>query len=160
MGIRTTEFSRLNVQEWLIHLVHVSPTPTFKLSLMILWMIWKRVKTKQRWKKPEDGWIKLNFDGEWEEMTKCCGVELIATISAAIVAQQLGLSGKWCMFERDSVVIIAAVNGEGEDFSPLTPIINDVRVLINDFSQIKFYHVKREANQVAHRLARTGMSCS
>ncbi|KAM1068318.1 hypothetical protein ACFX2A_000299 [Malus domestica] len=126
MGIRTTEFSRLNVQEWIIHLVHVSPTPTFKLSLMILWMIWK----------------------------------LTATKSAAIVTQQLGLSGKWCMFERDSVVIIAAVNGQGENFSPLTPIINDVRVLINDFSQIKFYHVKREANQVAHRLARTGMSCS
>lgn len=41
LGIRTTEFSRLNVQEWLIHLAHVSSTPTFELSLMILWMISK-----------------------------------------------------------------------------------------------------------------------
>lgn len=87
-------------------------------------------------------------------------VQLIATRSAAIVAQQLGLSGKQCMFEGDSVVVIVAVNDQGEDCSPLNPIINDVRVLINDFSQITFQHVKREANQIAHRLARTGMGCS
>lgn len=79
---------------------------------------------------------------------------------AVVLARNLSLNRNNCIFEGDSVITIAAMNGQGEDASPLGPVINDIRSFVKDFSHAKPCHVKREANQVAHRLARAGMGCA
>ncbi|KAM1030593.1 hypothetical protein ACFX13_035199 [Malus domestica] len=57
-------------------------------------------------------------------------VGVSAARSAAVFAQWIGLSGQRCVTEGDMVIIIAAMNGHGEDCSPIGPIINDARELI------------------------------
>lgn len=48
------------------------------------------------------------------------------------------------VFEGDSLITLAAMNRQEDD--------NDIRAFLQAFSQPKFNHVRREANQVAHRL--------
>lgn len=61
--------------------------------------------------------------------------------------------------EGDSCVAIGAVNQQEEDYSTLGPIINDIRGLLQGLENITINFVHREANKVAHRLARVGLEC-
>lgn len=67
------------------------------------------------------------------------------------------------VFEGDSILTIAAMNNQGnqiEDCSSLGPLINDLREFLTVIPQKKLSHIRREANQVAHRLARVGIGSS
>ncbi|XP_070672560.1 uncharacterized protein [Malus domestica] len=128
---------------------------------------------------------RYNFDGAWEERTNRGGskvilrnnhgdfvavlsarvefaasvlhVELLAAESALLFTKQIHHHESQVVLEGDFLITIATMNGHGDDSYPLGPIINDIGALLSDFLQTKLHHVRREENQVAHRLARAGV---
>ncbi|KAM1348930.1 hypothetical protein ACFX10_003132 [Malus domestica] len=64
------------------------------------------------------------------------------------------------VLEGDSSVAIAAVSRQEEDNSLLGPIINDIRGALHGLNGVMLQFVHREANNVAHRLARMGLGVS
>lgn len=75
-------------------------------------------------------------------------MKVSAARSAAVFAQWIGLSGQLCVMEGDTVIIIAAMNGHGEDCSPLGPIINDAWELIKGFSHIQLTMLKERLTKL------------
>lgn len=60
-------------------------------------------------------------------------------------------------FEGDSIMAMAAMQKKEEDFSPIGPIINDIGDCLQGLANSQFSHAQKEANHVAHRLARAGI---
>ncbi|XP_050137687.1 uncharacterized protein LOC126614090 [Malus sylvestris] len=136
-------------------------------------------------KKPQNHWLKFDFDGAWVENEGIVGVGVIVRdhlgkFVAAMAMQILGVTSplhaemeaaravvlfaqKWeanmVEFEGDASLVIVALNlDEVSDFSPLVHVTNDARHFLRAFPQIKLSQVRREGNMVAHRLARCGLS--
>ncbi|TQE03356.1 hypothetical protein C1H46_011007 [Malus baccata] len=152
---------------------------------------WNMVQPKtksdgvQKWRKPEKGWFKCNFDGVWDEhvagggvgivirdavgefvaaaavkmegITSAMLVETLAAREAALLVQQW--RAQKVILEGDALLVIAAVqNGENVNHGPLGHLFNDIRTLLQPFPQWKAKSVNREANFVAHRLARRSLT--
>ncbi|KAM1514962.1 hypothetical protein EV1_013999 [Malus domestica] len=67
--------------------------------------------------------------------------------------------GSQVIFEGDSSPSLAKMKNMGDNTSNLGPLTNDIRSFLSDISQKSFSLIQREANSVAHRLARTGIGC-
>ncbi|TQD81099.1 hypothetical protein C1H46_033348 [Malus baccata] len=53
-----------------------------------------------------------------------------------------------------SLQIVTALNGASMDVSPIGPIIEDAKVLLLLIAEATASHIRRQANSVAHKLAR------
>ncbi|BFG31609.1 hypothetical protein CerSpe_178830 [Prunus speciosa] len=72
-----------------------------------------------------------------------------------VLALSLGTTSP--IFEGDAAVVVAAVNRAGQDYSNIGTIVEDVRHLQKQFPGSLFQFTYKEANGVAHRLARFGL---
>ncbi|VVA39380.1 PREDICTED: reverse mRNAase [Prunus dulcis] len=81
--------------------------------------------------------------------------EILATHEGVVLALSLGTTSP--IFEGDSVVVVAAVKRAGHDYSNIGNIVEDVKHLQQQFPSSLFQFTPREANGVAHRLARFGL---
>lgn len=61
------------------------------------------------------------------------------------------------VFEGDSSLVMAAMNGQDDDCSPLGPIINDLHFLLKTLPRQVLNHVQRESNSARHSLDRVGI---
>jgi ribonuclease HI len=66
--------------------------------------------------------------------------------------EKLGCSS--VVVESDSLELIQACNGESEVWSPYDAILTECFVKTSNMFNISFKHCQRDANQVAHELAR------
>ncbi|KAM1011190.1 hypothetical protein FF1_046429 [Malus domestica] len=133
---------------------------------------------KQRWYKPERGWIKCNFDRAWNERTRnegigvilrnCNGgfiaaylgsfesvtsplhVEMIIARRAICFVIQICSSDVQMVFEGYSLITLAVMRCTRDDTSIVSPIINDIRLFLLQLSHVKLNHVRNEANFGAH----------
>ncbi|MBA0722514.1 hypothetical protein Golax_003187, partial [Gossypium laxum] len=138
------------------------------------------------WKPPQDSWVKLNFDAAYKIQTKrsCLGfiirnergkvmgsgVTLHGNILDAFLAEartcyQGLFFAKETGFvkvevEGDSKTVIEKINQERFYRADLDSVIIDIKSTGRTFHQIRFKHVRREANWVAHFIAREGHSRS
>ena len=125
----------------------------------------------QTWRKPEEGWLKCNFDGTWDEhgavggagivlrdaagefvaaaaikvagITSAMLAETTATREAALFVQQWRLQK--VILEGDALLVIAAIQNDLDvNYGPLGNVLNDIRMLLQPFQQW------RDANTVAH----------
>ncbi|KAM1819784.1 hypothetical protein TB1_001425 [Malus domestica] len=153
---------------------------------------WNAVQPKtklaevQKWWKPEEGWIKCNFDGAWDEQNKRGGVgiiirdaagEFIAAMALKLEEITLALMAeiaaarevalllqRWnsqkVILEGDTLlVIIAAVqNNLNVNDGNFGHILTDIRRLLQPVQQWKANFVRRDANAVTYRLARRGLT--
>ncbi|XP_073130840.1 uncharacterized protein [Henckelia pumila] len=62
--------------------------------------------------------------------------------------------------ESDAKIVIDALNSSVSDHSSLGLLIEDCKLLVEEFQSCLFYFVRRSANQVAHALARAVGSLS
>ncbi|MCH81027.1 cytochrome P450, partial [Trifolium medium] len=137
-----------------------------------------------QWQKPSHGWFKCNVDaGFHKELNKTssgwcirdhlgrfilaettwmdgnCSIlegEAIALLEALKVMTQRGISH--VIFETDSKTVVDAIHhlrGGSSEFSFIIRRINNI-LLCNPNFKVKF--VKRQANMVAHTLARAAIS--
>ena len=133
------------------------------------------------WTPPPPGWLKINFDGAMFKDRKLAGlggvirndyglimaaftqtiplptsiemVEVLAARSALVLAKELCLNQ--VLLEGDSEIIINALSNGGRDSSSYGHILLDIKLLTPAFMGVSFCHSRRQANKVAHRLARS-----
>ena len=58
------------------------------------------------------------------------------------------------VIETDALKVSSAVNSSNRNLSSFHDLISDIRCLLSSFSRISVIHTKRQANMVAHGLAR------
>ncbi|XP_042958180.1 uncharacterized protein LOC122293763 [Carya illinoinensis] len=139
-----------------------------------------------RWKKPDALASKSNWDAAIDVTNKRVGIGIIIRDSegeifaclclrvnnllkpvcveacalrrAMFFCLELGCSN--AVFEGDSLVVVNAANSEGEVGTDYSVIIEDTRKMLNNNVRwsVKFTH--REANNVAHILAKLALDCS
>jgi ribonuclease HI len=134
-------------------------------------------KPKQRWKPPEDGWVKVNTDGSFNGCLGCgAGVAVLRDHHGKVLAAQVRWLGPIhdalaaealaaydslqiaalqgfarIVLESDSEVLVAALNSSSLDRSAVAGICHDIRELSRSFSDFKVYFVRREANALADK---------
>ncbi|KAK4402961.1 hypothetical protein Sango_1036800 [Sesamum angolense] len=75
---------------------------------------------------------------------------------AARLAVDFGIEQDWrnCLIEGDCILVIQKLLVAKEDASTIGPIISDILRLSHFFGSLSYPHVKRNANSVAHYLAK------
>lgn len=137
---------------------------------------------KQLWRPPDSGMLKLNFyasfikesgfsfvavlatNNEGQFMGACTypyGDVLDAVVAEARVCERallfaVELGWTRIQLEGDSLTTIKKLNSEEEDRLILRPIINNIRVLRQQFVNVSYFFVLRMLNCVAHTLALEG----
>ena len=141
---------------------------------------------RPRWKPPDTGFVKANFDGAFFEDISAAGIgmavrnehgevvatmaekvpvpdsvftlEALATRRAVLFVQELGLRN--VVFEGDSTSSIQAISNRLFTHSSCGHIINDILLFVNSFQSFSFSHVCWQGNTLADALAkRARLSC-
>ena len=141
---------------------------------------------RPRWKPPDTGFVKENFDGAIFEDISAAGIgvavrnklgevvaamaekvpildsvftlETLAARHAVLFVQELGLHN--VVFEGDSASSIQALSNRLFTHSSCGHIINDILLFVNSFQSFSFSHVCRQGNALADALAkRARLSC-
>ncbi|XP_041016296.1 uncharacterized protein LOC121258801 [Juglans microcarpa x Juglans regia] len=86
------------------------------------------------------------------EVSKAESVELLAMLRGLQFSSQMGLSK--IILESDSLILVEALQVEGESLLVLGNLISEVKRMLHQFQEAKVQHVPRMGNQVAHCLAR------
>lgn len=141
-------------------------------------------RAKAKWQKPPLGAIKINVDGAFQGLTGMGGGGIIARDSAGcfvaaracklghvsspehaealalrealLFAQDIGPCPK--LIESDAQRVVHLVQTAHEDRSHLSFLFSDCKFLFSQLENISFQFAFREANRVAHRLARLAIS--
>ncbi|KAK8596854.1 hypothetical protein V6N13_001461 [Hibiscus sabdariffa] len=126
-----------------------------------------------------EGYIKINTDGALDRVSRSVGLGVVARDSHGIVlgglSQQSPSSSDvlhveflavhagvlmardkgWrnVILETDSITIVNKFNRLGPDLSTLSPLIDDVRLLLAEFADCRVIYVPRTCNLVSHTLA-------
>ncbi|XP_070668779.1 uncharacterized protein [Malus domestica] len=137
------------------------------------------------WRRSEEGWFKCNVDGAWDERAAVGGVGVIirnaardfiealamkmtavgspmqAEIAAAPEAAVFAL--QWMteqlILEGDALLVIAAIQNKAMvNHGSFGHLLEDTRRILQSFKTWKAGYVRRDANSVAHRLARFGLT--
>ncbi|XP_045791667.1 uncharacterized protein LOC123886391 [Trifolium pratense] len=154
--------------------------------MVVLWRTDPSVQPRveeHKWKKLATGWVKCNVDasfsslsnrvgigicirdelgayvlGKYEQFTLLCDVKIgkaLDLLSALNWAHELNLGP--VDLELDSKVVVDKFHSNKSDDTELGDIISHCRQLFFNFynnSSVKF--IRRQANKVAHRLAKAG----
>lgn len=138
-----------------------------------------------KWEKPPDGLLKINVDAALDIPSRKAGIGLVIRNSTGnfIAARMIPLMDVFKPDEAEAIGVKEALkwleekhiddvqvetdclkvfNGVCTDFlvTSFDLIINDIREIARDFSNLSFLFVKRSANKVAHLLAREALSKS
>ncbi len=79
--------------------------------------------------------------GAWQAVVMCCDMRFPQVI-----------------FEGDSLNVVSALNNKDPCWSSFGLIIEDIRAKLQDIPSVRVHHVPREANNVAHSLAKAVVS--
>ncbi|XP_059454956.1 uncharacterized protein LOC132185163 [Corylus avellana] len=146
--------------------------------------ILERREQPPRWGKPTRGWMKVNVDAALNKKEGKMGFGLVmrdhegrvvvaksivrlgtwdSAAAEALAAYFGGISGheqgvQQLILEGDAKQIIEAIKDEGQNLSLLGQLIEDVRIGLNAIPMWNVEHVHREANKVAHRLAKLALT--
>ncbi|KAL0009143.1 hypothetical protein SO802_010645 [Lithocarpus litseifolius] len=141
---------------------------------------------RPRWKPPDSGFVKANFDGAIFEDLSAAGIgvavrnehgEVVATLAekipipnsiftletlaarrAVLFVQELGLRN--VVFEGDSESSIQAISNRLLSHSSCGHIIHDILLFASSFLSFSFSHVCRQGNALADALTkRARLSC-
>ncbi|XP_050104776.1 uncharacterized protein LOC126584437 [Malus sylvestris] len=130
-------------------------------EIKLLWKALWRAKPKpksldvQKWRKPDEGWLKSALKVEGISLPLLA--ETIAAREAALFVQQWKLQK--VILEGDALLVIAAIQNDLDvNHGPLGHVLSDIHLLLQPFQQWKAHFVRRDANTVAHWLARRGLT--
>jgi ribonuclease HI len=137
-----------------------------------------------QWLTSLDGWVLVNWDAALNKDRGQIGIGVLLRdhIGKMIIAKSLIQRGylsptkaealaadiatqickTWDMesvlFVGDAKVIIDAINSGERSWSMRSPIIQDLNVHLQEFSQWRIAYCNKETNQLAHELARLATS--
>lgn len=81
-------------------------------------------------------------------------VEARACLQAVILAEEMGFQD--VCFEGDALTIIRKLRATDEDKSCIRNLIKEIKEKGRRFRRLSFQHIPREANKVAHAMAKYG----
>ena len=81
-------------------------------------------------------------------------VEMEALVATRAIELALELGFERIIFEGDSNIVMRALTDQSPPFAPFGLLIRDAQVFADQLSWVKFQHVGRDGNNVAHNLAR------
>ncbi|XP_065616451.1 uncharacterized protein LOC136061926 [Quercus suber] len=133
-----------------------------------------------RWRPPQASFVKINFDGavfchsnssgvgavirnhdgavmasyaeKLNQAYKAEEIEALAALKAVQFVYDLGFQK--VILEGDSLGLIKALKAEEHNLSPLGLLVEDVKLVANNFVSLSYSHIKRSGNSVAHNLAK------
>ena len=136
--------------------------------------------TQTRWRPSTQGMVKINCDGatfrdqkksgvgvvirddngmvlallskQLPQLYSALEVEAMAASTALSFASQLGFH--WAILESDSLTLATALRNDSTFLSLDGLLMEDIKFHASSFTQLRYSHVKREGNNVAHKLAR------
>ena len=142
--------------------------------------------TQTWWRPPTQGMVKINYDGATFKDQKKSGVgvvirddnsmvlasmskqlpqlysalevEIMAASIALLFASQLGFHR--AILESDSLTLATALRNNSTFLSPDGLLMEDIKFHASSFIQLRYSHIKREGNKVAHKLARHALCIS
>ncbi|KAA3482175.1 reverse transcriptase [Gossypium australe] len=161
---------RIAISLWSLCTVQLSLLPIIKSD------------TKELWRPPDEGLIKLNFDATFNSAERIATTAVIARDSTGIIrgvetylinhiADPFMAEARACeravifalfmgfrrlVVEGDSLTVIKNIEKKAEDRSVLRPIIYNIRQMGSCFEEIFYRHVRWSANGVAHTMALEG----
>jgi ribonuclease HI len=137
-----------------------------------------------RWKNPPLGVLKINWDAALDPKTGKMGMgivardhegrvlamsssiqtqishpttaETLAAWKAVVLGVQLGAT--YLELEGDALEVVQALNSPELCWGRTGPVLNDIKLLLQNFNEWKVLHVHRGANGAAHSLARLALS--
>ena len=137
-------------------------------------------RQQARWIPPPPNWYKANFDvAIFDEVGRAdlrviihdsqglamaaltqnvqlassvVEMEALAATRTVELAAEIGLDR--VIFEGDSSIVIRGLTDQVPSFAPFGFLIKEAIDLANQLTNVKFQHVGREGNSVAHNLAR------
>jgi ribonuclease HI len=89
-------------------------------------------------------------------ITEPASAEALAVWEAVVLAREVG--GSRILLEGDSSVIVSALGAREPSLRVYGQILNDTKSMFSHFLSVEVHHVRRSANQVAHVLAKYGIS--
>nr|XP_023928856.1 uncharacterized protein LOC112040187 [Quercus suber] len=138
------------------------------------------VRPRARWTPPPVGWFKANFDAavfqdvdraglgvifrdsqglamvslaqNIQLVSSVAEMEALAATRALELAAELGFDR--VIFEGDSTSVITSLTDQVQYLTPFGLLIREAQDLALQLNHVKFQHVGREGNSVAHNLAR------
>ncbi|CAJ2644603.1 unnamed protein product [Trifolium pratense] len=144
----------------------------------------QQIDSSLQWQKPPFGWHKCNVDAAFhkKEMKTSAGWcvrdhtgqfvmagtswnqgrcsiiegEAIALLEAMTEAARRGITN--VIFETDSKIVVDAIQNLHRGFSEFNSIICNIQSYLSFNSNFKVKFAKRQANMVAHKLARAAIS--
>ncbi|KAG8491705.1 hypothetical protein CXB51_015144 [Gossypium anomalum] len=158
---------------------------TIACALWVLWNPRNRFihEGELKWDAPTDPWVKINFDAAFKKELKesCSGIvarnarsevifaktvfhknipsafaiEAMACLQAIRVGLLQGL--RKVVVEGDSRTVIRKLQEKVEDRSEIEVFIQDSKFLSSGFESCVFRFINREANKVAHLIAKGGL---
>ena len=136
-----------------------------------------------RWSCPQDGLVKINFDGavfselnqsdvgvvirenngamlascseKLHQAYKPDEVEALVALKAVTLARDLGF--RKAILEGDSLSLMKALKSKNDSLSPTGLLVDDVKWVASSFERLVYSHVKRNSNRVAHSLAKNAL---
>ena len=87
---------------------------------------------------------------------KAAEVESLAAATALSFATELDF--RWVILEGDLMEVIQALRENDQSLTPMGLLLEDVRMLSQQFVQLLYSHTKRDGNSVAHSLAKYALS--
>ncbi|XVF81296.1 hypothetical protein PTKIN_Ptkin15bG0144000 [Pterospermum kingtungense] len=105
------------------------------------------------WSSPSPGFVKVNFDGALQVL------DLIGGVGIVLRNHEANLGFTDIILEGDALSIVKGINDVGEDLSPIGVILQEAKQRKTSFRQCQVVHVARYANNVAHMLAKFGLTC-
>ncbi|XP_074336989.1 uncharacterized protein LOC141674167 [Apium graveolens] len=138
----------------------------------------------RRWQPPENGEYKVNVDAAWSQGVDFCSTGMVLRDSSGhfiegrtmhlpqagdvLEAEALAIREalSWVknmevmkvMVESDSLVAVNAINGVNNYLLEVGHIIDHCRLLLQSMPSVRVKFVRKQANEVAHGLAK--MPCS
>ncbi|KAL4595711.1 hypothetical protein ACB092_12G111000 [Castanea dentata] len=102
-------------------------------------------RPRVRWTLDSKNWYKINFDGTVFQDDGRAGIRVITRDCHDLPAELLNFPLSW------------ALNALKDDFPSLASfglLIWDAQLFANGFNDIRFSHVRKDGNSIAHNLAR------
>lgn len=141
-------------------------------------------KVQERWRKPSEGWMKLNVDGSFSAAEENGGTGMIlrnsngsiifssckslAKCSNALEAELITLADglvlaiQWTflpvMVETDSLVALQLIQAQAKDLSPLFHVVQEIKRLMVGDREVLVQKIHRSQNQASHVLANIARS--
>ncbi|KAG8494167.1 hypothetical protein CXB51_011859 [Gossypium anomalum] len=134
------------------------------------------------WEPPNNDTIKIKFDASFNQITKCSILGIIARnkeglimaactypweyisdpvtaearacLQTIVMAEELGFQD--ICIEGDTLTEIRKLNAAEDDRSCISNLIKEIKERSYKFRRVRFKHVSRGANKVAHAMAKEG----